>query len=100
MELIFAEIQHFVLIFTPFRSPNGVHQMSLPGGLNFESWPNSVKFGVWKHFLCVDSENGTHFCQNATVCAHLHPFIEAPMGCKTQMSPPGGRQILKVDQIH
>ena len=31
-------------------------------------------------FLCVDSENGTHFCKNVTVCAHLHPFIEAPMG--------------------
>ena len=54
-------------------------------------------------FLCVDSENGTHFCQNATVCAHLHTFIEAPMGAQNSNKPlrgGGGRQSLKVDQIH
>ena len=38
-------------------------------------------------FLCVDSENGTHFYQNATVCAHLHPFIEAPMGAQNSNTP-------------
>ena len=38
-------------------------------------------------FLCVDSENGTHFCQNATVCAHLHPFIEAPMEAQNSNKP-------------
>ena len=36
-------------------------------------------------FLCADSENGTHFCQNAMVCAHLHPFIEAPMGAQVSI---------------
>ena len=39
-------------------------------------------------FLCVDSENGTHFCQNATVCAHLHPFIVTPKGVQDANFPP------------
>ena len=44
---------------------------------------------IWcmEPFLCVDSENGTHFCQNATVCAHLHPFIETPMGAQNSNEP-------------
>ena len=51
--------------------------------------------------LVADSGNGTHFCQNATVCAHLHPFIEAPMGAQNSIKPLRGGEggILKVDQI-